>query len=210
MDNNILNKIDKTQLTKIDRDKIVNLEVKDLDSQVLGKVEDGEPYTPPCIHPAIHNYIKLNQFEVSFDEHSDIMNRVLSVTKPVYNVRKGKYVSHKILVAFEVVHEQHFFGKPSRYDNFYSDDEIIEMVNNFNEQKHAYMEVYEFDQNGVAKFKTTYTAPRIYRLDFAAFDMKKTDNKFYIAEVHYTKMTQEALKPEEPGDIIKEPIEEKE
>ena len=205
MDNNILNKIDKTQLAKIDRDKIVNLEVKDLDSHVLGKVEDGEPYTPPCIHPAIHNYIKLNQFEVRFDEHTNFMTRALSITKPVYNVRKGKYVSHKILVAFEVVHEQHLFGVPSSYDNFYSDGEIIEMVNNFNERKHAYMEVYEFDQNGVAKFKTTYTAPRIYRLDFATFDMKKTDNKFYIAEVHYTNMTQEVIQPQEPEVVEEEP-----
>lgn len=205
MDNNIFNKIDKTQLTKIDRDKIVNLEVKDLDSQVSGKIEDGEPYTPPCIHPAIHNYIKLNQFEVRFDEPSNIMNNVLSVTKPLYNIRKGKYVSHKVLVAFEVIHAQHYFGKPSRYDNFYTDEDVINMINEFNEAKHSYMEVYEFDQNGVEKIKTTYTAPRVYRLDFSTFDMKDTDNKFYIAEVHYTNMTQEVIQPQEPEVVEEEP-----
>ena len=196
MDTKIFNKIDTSQLTKIDTNLQVHKENNNLTDQIKEDLKpvDEEPYTPPCIHPAVHNYIKLNQFDVRFDEPCFIQpDNVLSVTKPLYNVRKEKYVSNKVMLAFEVIHAVHYFGKPSRYDNFYTDDDVIKMVHDFNDAKHSYMEVFEYDQNGAAKIKTTYTAPRIYRLDFATFDKKDENKKYYIAEVHFNNMTQEPV-----------------
>jgi len=193
MDTNIFNKIDKSKLTKIDTNLVVSKKDVDLKEELV-KIDNETDTTPPCIHPAVHNYINLNQFDVRFDKPCFIQpENVLSVTKPLYNIRKGKIVSNKIMVAFEVIHAVHFFGKPSRYDNFFTDDEIINMVEEFNEAKHSYMEVYEYDQNGEAKIKTTYTAPRIYRLDFPTFDKRENGKKYYIAEMHFNNMTQEPV-----------------
>lgn len=207
MNNDIFNKIDTSKLNQIEKNLTTKKEENSkpwLDEKHLELVE-VEPETPPCIHPAIHNYIKLNQFEVHFDKPSSVMNRVISLSKPVYNIRKNKFVSNKLLVAFEVIHETHYFGKPSRYNNFYTDEDVIHMVNEFNETKHSYMEVYEFDQNGEPKIKTTYTSPRVYRLDFAKFDMNNTENKYFIAEVHFTNMNQEIVQPQEPDVIEQKP-----
>lgn len=198
MDKSILNKIDKTQLTKIDTNMVVHKENNGLDE--LARPADAEPYTPPCIHPAVHNYINLNQFSVSFDVPCFIQTKdILSVSKPLYNIRKGKYASHKVMLAFNVIHAEHFYGKPSRYDNFYTDEEIISLVEEFNEAKHSFMEVCEYDQNGVAKIKTTYTSPRIYRIEFPEFNVNSEEiKKYYIAEVHFSNLTQEKVEPEEP------------
>lgn len=193
METNIFNKIDKSQLTKIDTNLVVSKEDNDLKDKLV-KIGNETETTPPCIHPAIHNYINLNQFDVRFDKPCFIQpENVLSVTKPLYNIRKEKIVSNKVMVAFEVIRAVHFFGRPSRYDNFFTDDEIIKMVEEFNEAKHSYMEVYEYDQNGEAKIKTTYTAPRIYRLDFSTFDKREDGKKYYIAEMHFNNMTQEPV-----------------
>lgn len=203
MENSIFNKIDKSQLTKIDTNKVELNVNKDLTDKIkdltIEKEENGESGGHPCIGPAVENYIRLNHFDVRFDGESFIQ-RVRSITKPTYNVRKGKYVSHKVLVGFEVVHAVHYFGRPSRYDNFYTDEQIIDMINEFNDAKHAYMEVIERDDNGEEKYKTIYTAPRIYRVDFPTYDINDDTVKYYIAEIHFTSVSQEEIIPE-PEDV---------
>ena len=207
MDNNIFNKIDKSQLTKIETNLAVkkdNLDLKEkIDANIL--VEEGDNYTPPCIGPARYNTIDLDSFQVTFDTPCFIeQSRVISITKPIYNIRKEKYVSNKVMLAFSVYHAVHFFGKPNRYDNFFTDEEIVTLINQFNEEKHKYMKVVELDANGEGKIKTIYTAPRIYRIEFPPFDVTKTDTpKYFIAEVHFNHITQEVLMPVEP-EVIEE------
>ena len=213
MDNKNFNKIDKSQLTKIDFNNVSYKEPNGLDlSDVVNStniVAGGDTHpTHPCIGPARYNTIDLDKFEVSFDTPSFIdSRRVISISKPTYNIRKEKYISNKVMLAVTPYHAVHFFGKPSRYDNFFTDDEIVSLVKQFNEEKHKYMEVVELDSNGDSRIKTTYTAPRIYRIEFPSFDIAESGiPKYFIAEIHFNQVSHENLMPVEP-EIIEEETE---
>ena len=163
-----------------------------IDSEFKDKEKDDD-YTPPCIHPAVTNLITMDKFKVEFNAPSFIRSDdIVGVTKPAYNIRKHRYSSRKVLLAFRMIKETVYFGKPTRYTNFISDEELFEKIEEFNEKKYSYMDVIELDSGGNEKIRTRYTAPRIIKVDFSPCD--KTYEglpKYYTAEVRFNDMIQD-------------------
>ena len=96
------------------------------------KVNTGENI-PPCIGPAKEDYILLNTFTARFKDEGCFIkpDQIFIVTKPSYSINDSK-VEHEFKISFTMIDAKYFIGKPTEYTNFKLDQEIMNLVKEFN------------------------------------------------------------------------------
>ena len=137
----------------------------------------------PCIGPANYEIINENNFSVYFSDDNFI------IPKYVTAVEIDSYLN-KIKLTAEITKEFHYFGKPSKYSNVYTFEEIEKAIQHFNETVKCmeiaeYVEVYNEETEEmelIPKVVTRYNEPRIrmYKTKFDVFGEGKKSWEFTI------------------------------
>jgi len=138
---------------------------------------------PPYIGPARYEIINENNFSVYFSDENFIMPKYVTA------VEIDSYLN-KIKLTAEITKEFHYFGKPSKYSNVYTFEEIEKAIKHFNETVKCmeiaeYVEVYNEETEEmelVPKVVTRYNEPRIraYKTKFDVFGEGKKSWEFTI------------------------------
>ena len=137
----------------------------------------------PCIGPAHYEIINENNFGVYFSDENFIMPKYVTA------VEIDSYLN-KIKLTAEITKEFHYFGKPSKYSNVYTFEEIEKAIQHFNETVKCmeiaeYVEVYNDETEEmelIPKVVTRYNEPRIrmYKTKFDVFGEGKKSWEFTI------------------------------
>lgn len=179
------------------RDRLPNLTLKEsvqkettLKDQIIEaelKVNTGEN-TPPCIGPAKEDYILLNTFTARFKDEGCFIkpDQIFIVTKPSYSINDSK-VEHEFKISFTMVDVKYFIGKPNEYTNFKLDQEIMNLVKEFNTNAPEWFELIEYGDNSeTPRISTRYWGPRITKIEFPEFStITEGMMKYYTATIFY-------------------------
>jgi hypothetical protein len=184
----------KEQLPKTALDEKVQKENNNLKDQIKAEIkpeENEENNTHPGLGPAKEDYILLNTFSARFEKADCFIkpDQIFIVTKPSYDVSNSK-VEHEFKISFTMVDVKHYFGKPSEYTNFKLDQEIIDLVDDFNQNSPEWFELAERgDDSDIIRISTRYYEPRITKIEFPEFNtMVEGVMKYYTATISYDRM----------------------
>ena len=184
----------KDQLPKTALDEKVQKENNNLKDQIKAEIkpeENEENNTHPGLGPAKEDYILLNTFSARFEKADCFIkpDQIFIVTKPSYDVSNSK-VEHEFKISFTMVDVKHYFGKPSEYTNFKLDQEIIDLVDDFNQNSPEWFELAEHgDDSDIIRVSTRYYEPRITKIEFPEFNtMIEGVMKYYTATISYDRM----------------------
>lgn len=184
----------KEQLPKTALDEKVQKENNNLKDQIKAEIkpeENEENNTHPGLGPAKEDYILLNTFSARFEKADCFIkpDQIFIVTKPSYDVSNSK-VEHEFKISFTMVDVKHYFGKPSEYTNFKLDQEIIDLVDDFNQNSPEWFELAERgDDSDIIRVSTRYYEPRITKIEFPEFNtMVEGVMKYYTATISYDRM----------------------
>ena len=159
------------------KDQIISTELKFKDEN-----------THPCVGPAKEDYILLNTFSARFEKADCFIrpDQIFIVTKPSYDINNSE-TEHEFKISFTMVDAQHYFGKPSEYTNFKLDQEVIDLVNNFNQNSPEWFELNEYgDDSEIIRISTRFYEPRITKIEFPEFNtMVDGVMKYYTATIFY-------------------------
>lgn len=184
----------KDQLPKTALDEKVQKENNNLKDQIKAEIkpeENEENNTHPGLGPAKEDYILLNTFSARFEKADCFIkpDQIFIVTKPSYDISNSK-VEHEFKISFTMVDAKHYFGKPSEYTNFKLDQEIIDLVDDFNQNSPEWFELAEHgDDSDIIRVSTRYYEPRITKIEFPEFNtMIEGVMKYYTATISYDRM----------------------
>lgn len=184
----------KDQLPKTALDEKVQKENNNLKDQIKAEIkpeENEENNTHPGLGPAKEDYILLNTFSARFEKADCFIkpDQIFIVTKPNYDISNSK-VEHEFKISFTMVDAKHYFGKPSEYTNFKLDQEIIDLVDDFNQNSPEWFELAEHgDDSDIIRVSTRYYEPRITKIEFPEFNtMIEGVMKYYTATISYDRM----------------------
>lgn len=181
----------KDQLPKTVLNEKVQKENNNLKDQIKAEIkpeENEENNTHPGLGPAKEDYILLNTFSARFEKADCFIkpDQIFIVTKPSYDISNSK-VEHEFKISFTMVDAKHYFGKPSEYTNFKLDQEIMDLVNDFNQNSPEWFEFSERgDDSDIIRVSTRYYGPRITKIEFPEFNtMVEGVMKYYTATIFY-------------------------
>lgn len=184
----------KDQLPKTVLNEKVQKENNNLKDQIKAEIkpeENEENNTHPGLGPAKEDYILLNTFSARFEKADCFIkpDQIFIVTKPSYDISNSK-VEHEFKISFTMVDAKHYFGKPSEYTNFKLDQEIIDLVNDFNQNSPEWFEFAEYgDDSDIIRVSTRYYEPKITKIEFPEFNtMVEGIMKYYTATISYDRM----------------------
>jgi hypothetical protein len=184
----------KDQLPKTVLNEKVQKENNNLKDQIKAEIkpeENEENNTHPGLGPAKEDYILLNTFSARFEKADCFIkpDQIFIVTKPSYDISNSK-VEHEFKISFTMVDAKHYFGKPSEYTNFKLDQEIIDLVNDFNQNSPEWFEFSEHgDDSDIIRVSTRYYEPKITKIEFPEFNtMIEGVMKYYTATISYDRM----------------------
>lgn len=184
----------KDQLPKTVLNEKVQKENNNLKDQIKAEIkpeENEENNTHPGLGPAKEDYILLNTFSAHFEKADCFIkpDQIFIVTKPSYDISNSK-VEHEFKISFTMVDAKHYFGKPSEYTNFKLDQEIIDLVNDFNQNSPEWFEFAEYgDDSDIIRVSTRYYKPKITKIEFPEFNtMVEGIMKYYTATISYDRM----------------------
>lgn len=183
----------KEQLPKITTEKVQKENSDFLKDKIDTNLEITEE-TPhhPCIGPAKEDYICLNTFSACFEKAECFIrpDQIFTVTKPDYDISSNSKTELKFKISFTMIDAKHYFGKPSEYTNFKSDQEIIDLIKEFNQDPPEWFELTEYgDNSNSVRITTRFWEPRITRIEFPEFNtMTEGIIKYYTATISCSKM----------------------
>ena len=157
------------------RDKIDGIELHDLNDHVKpqGFKED---------------YILLDTFSVRFEKENHLINpdQIFKIIKPEFDIINSQE-QNEIKVTFTVVNSKHFFGKPTELTNFKTDQEIIDLAEDFNQNTPEWIEFTEYgDNSDLPRITTRYWGLKITKINFSDFNTQVEGMiKYYTATITY-------------------------
>lgn len=161
-----------------------------IQDNILAEVgpEDGEPTVHPGMGPAKEDYIMLNTFQVQFPKNGCFIkdNQVFAIKKPDYDVINS-HEDSELKITFTMVDAKHFFGKPSEYTNFKSDQEIYDLIEQFNQNPPEWLDLIEYGDNSeLLRLTTRYYGLSITRVEFPEYSTLTTGlMKYYTVTMCY-------------------------
>jgi hypothetical protein len=177
------------QLPTIKLDKKEKKETDNLQDQVQTEIKpDGENQPIPNLGLVKEDYILLNTFTVQFDEPDNCFikgDNVFVIKKADYDVINSQE-DYEIKVTFAVVDVKHYFGKPNEYTNFKTDQDIYNLVSDFNQNPPEWMELIEYsDDSEFPRLTTRYLGLNITRIEFPEYNVQDDSMKYYTVTICY-------------------------
>ena len=181
----------KDQLPKTKLDEKVQKENNNLTELVNAEIKpdhEEEPTVHPGSGPAKEDYICLNTFAVQFQqkETSFINSRnIFAIARPDYDVINSRE-DNEIKITFALIDEKHNIGKPSEYTNFKTDQEVYDLIQQFNQDPPEWIEFIEYgDESGLPRITTRYYGLNITRIEFPEYNVQNDSMKYYTATLCY-------------------------
>ena len=156
-------------------DKIDGAELHDLDDHV-------KP------HGIKEDYILLDTFSVRFEKENHLINpdQIFKITKPEFDIINSQE-QNEIKVTFTVINSKHFFGRPTELTNFRTDQEIIDLAEDFNQNTPEWIEFTEYgDNSDLPRITTRYWGLKITKINFSDLNTQVEGMiKYYTATITY-------------------------
>lgn len=179
----------KDQLPKTALDEKVQKENNNLKDQIKAEIkpeENEENNTHPGLGPAKEDYICLNTFSVQFQQKNTSFiasKNIFAVAKPDYDIINSRE-DNEIKITFALIDAKHYFGKPSEYTNFKTDQEVYDLIQQFNQDPPEWMEFVEYgDDSELPRITTRYYGLSITRIQFPEYNVQDNSMKYYTATV---------------------------
>lgn len=180
----------KDQLPKTKLDEKVQKETNNLKDQVQAELRPEDDNTHPGLGPAKEDYILLNTFEVQFAKGDCFIRpeQVFAVARPDYDVINS-HEDKEIEITFTSVDAKHYFGKPSEYTNFKTDQDIYDLVDQFNQNPPEWFDFIEIgDDSGSPRLTTRFWGLNITKIKFPEFNtMTEGVMKYYTVTMCYNR-----------------------
>lgn len=180
----------KDQLPKTKLDERVQKETNNLKDQVQAELRPEDDNTHPGLGPAKEDYILLNTFEVQFAKEDCFIRpeQVFAVARPDYDVINS-HEDKEIEITFTSVDAKHYFGKPSEYTNFKTDQDIYDLVDQFNQNPPEWFDFIEIgDDSGSPRLTTRFWGLNITKIKFPEFNtMTEGVMKYYTVTMCYNR-----------------------
>jgi hypothetical protein len=183
----------KDQLPKTALDEKVQKENNNLEDQVKAEIkseENEESNTHPGLGPAKEDYILLNTFTVQFERKDSFIqgDKVFAVKKADYDLTAINKEKQELKITFAVVDAKHYIGRPTEYTNFKTDQEIYDLITQFNQEPPKWMELTEYgDETELPRLTTRFWGLKITKIEFPEYNVQDDSIKYYIATLSYDK-----------------------
>ena len=181
----------KDQLPKTKLEEKVQKENNNLTELVNNEIkpkEEEEPTVHPGMGPAKEDYICLNTFSVQFQQKETSFidgSKVFAVGRPDYDIINSRE-DNEIKITFALVDAKHYFGKPSEYTNFKTDQEVYDLIQQFNQDPPEWMEFVEYgDESELPRLTTRYYGLNISRIQFPEYNVQDNSMKYYTATLSF-------------------------
>ena len=181
----------KEQLPKIKLDEKVQKETSNLEDQVKTEIKpEEENNTHSGLGPVKEDYILLNTFMVRFEKEDCFIqgDKVFAVKKADYNLTVSNKEKQELKITFAVVDAKYYIGKPTEYTNFKTDQEIYDLITQFNQEPPKWMELTEYgDETELPRLTTRFWGLKITKVEFPEYNVQDDSMKYYIATLSYDK-----------------------
>lgn len=151
---------------------------------------EEEPTVHPELGPAKEDYIMLNTFQIQFPKGDWFIKegQIFAVKKADRDIINS-YEDNELKISFTMVDAKHYFGKPSEYTNFKSDQDIYDLIEQFNQNPPEWMDFVEYgDDSELCRLTTRYWGLSITRVEFPEFNTLTTElMKYYTVTLCYEK-----------------------
>lgn len=142
-------------------------EQKKIDEKITAGIPSGPNY----------HMIMANKFDVMFTRETpeiggyEFIPHWFSVAD--YYTDINSLSTNRFYLNAEVVKKTFYIGKPTKITNIFLNQEIIDFVNEFNEAKHEYFAVREYDNNDTPVIETHFYNPHIISANFCQLSTDK-------------------------------------
>lgn len=180
----------KEQLPKIKLDEKVQKETNLKDQIKTELLETEEDNVHPHIGSVKEDYILLNTFTVQFEKEDCFIqgDKVFAIKKADYNLITGDKEKQELKITFAVVDAKYYIGKPTEYTNFKTDQEIYDLITQFNQEPPKWMELTEYgDETELPRLTTRFWGLKITKVEFPEYNVQDDSMKYYIATLSYDK-----------------------